>query len=174
MRKEARLFSTFRNDADAVLFPKSESNENLTNKLIPSRKIKLEGTLYVYKTAIEKGNLEEAFKSLKAQTAPGIDGETKVSYSKTLHNSITKLNKDLRQHKYKPSPISVVHIPKPNGGKRPLGISSVRDKIVQATFKKELEKIYEPLFKESSFGFRPKLSCHSALKQIKKKWQATK
>jgi len=174
VRKEARLFSTSSNDANTVSSTKGEPTENSTNELNPSRKIKLEETLYIYKTAIEKGNLKEAFKSLKAESAPGIDGETKASFSKTLDNSITKLNKDLRKHNYKPSPIRVVHILKPNGGKRPLGISSVRDKIVQATFKKEVEKIYEPIFKKSSFGFRPKLSCHSALKQIKKKWQATK
>jgi group II intron reverse transcriptase/maturase len=99
---------------------------------------------------------------------------TKASYTKQLENSISKLHKDLKSHKYKPSPIKVVHIPKPNGGKRPLGISSVRDKIVQATFKKELEALYELIFRDCSFGFRPKRSCHSALKQIKKKWQAIK
>jgi len=143
VRKEARLFSTSSNDANTVSSTKGEPTENSTNELNPSRKIKLEETLYIYKTAIEKGNLKEAFKNLKAQSAPGIDGETKASFSKTLDNSITKLNKDLRKHNYKPSPIRVVHILKPNGGKGPLGISSVRDKIVQATFKKEVEKIYD-------------------------------
>lgn len=142
--------------------------------LIPSGKTNLEDISYIYKTAIEKGKLEEAFNSLKAQSAPGIDGETKASFGKVLDKSIAKLNKDLRQHKYKPSPIRVVHILRPNGGKRPLGISSVRDKIVQATFKLEVEKIYEHIFRKSSYGFRPKLSCHSAIKQIKKKWQSVK
>lgn len=119
--------------------------------------------------ATHENNLREAFKSLKAKCAPGLDGMTKASYTKQLENSISKLHKDLKSHKYRPSPIKVVHIPKPNGGKRPLGISSVRDKIVQATFKKELEALYELIFRDCSFGFRPKRSCHSALKQIKKK-----
>lgn len=126
-------------------------------------------SLYLYKSIIEKENLYKAFKSLKVQCAPGLDGYTKSSCTKQLDKSISELNKDLRSHKYKPSPIKVVHIPKPNGGKRPLGITSVRDKIVQAAFKKELEKLYEPVFLDSSYGFRPKLSCHSALKRIKKK-----
>jgi len=123
----------------------------------------------MYKIASEKYNLNEAFKSLKARSAPGLDGYTKTSYTKQLENSITKLHKDLKSHKYKPSPIRIIHIPKPNGGKRPLGISSVRDKIVQSTFKKVIESIYEPIFLDCSYGFRPGLSCHSALKRIKKK-----
>lgn len=134
----------------------------------------LQKNLFLYKIAINEKNLHEAFKSLKAQAAPGLDGMTKASYTKQLENSISKLHKELKSHKYKPSPKKVVHVPKPNGGKRPLAISSVRDKIVQATFKKELESLYEPIFRDCSYGFRPKKSCHSALKQIKKKWQAVK
>ncbi|CAM9373096.1 unnamed protein product, partial [Ectocarpus fasciculatus] len=129
----------------------------------------LQNNLYLYKIAIEKDNLYEAFKTLKSECPPGIDGYTKVSYTKQLHNSITKLQKDLRLHKYKPSPIKIVHISTDSGSKYPLGISSVRDKIVQATFKKRLELIYEPIFRNCSFGFRPNLNCHSAVKQIKKK-----
>jgi group II intron reverse transcriptase/maturase len=130
--------------------------------------------LFMYKIAIQESNLQEAFKRLKAQCAPGLDGMAKAAYTKQLHNSIFKLYKDLKSHKYKPSPIRVIHVPKPNGGKRLLGISSVRDKIVQSTFKKELEILYEPIFRDCSFGFRPRRSCHSALKRIKKKWQAIK
>jgi len=139
-----------------------------------SKNPNLQKNLFMYKIATQESNLHEAFKGLKAQCAPGLDGMTKASYTKQLENSISKLHKDLKSHKYKPSPIKVIHIPKPNGGKRPLGISSVRDKIVQSTFKKELETLYEPTFRDCSFGFRPKRSCHSALKRIKKKWQAIK
>ena len=159
-RKRTRLFMSGRVVGNN--FSTSSETSNLQNNL------------FMYKIATDESNLYEAFKSLKAQCVPGLDGMTKASYTKQLENSISKLHKDLKSHKYKPSPIKVIHIPKPNGGKRPLGISSVRDKIVQATFKKELEALYEPIFRECSFGFRPKRSCHSALKQIKKKWQAIK
>jgi len=123
----------------------------------------------LYKIAINKDNLRDAFKRIRANALSGIDGVTKTKLKGTLDRTIDKLHKELKQHKYKPSPIKIVHIPKPKGGTRPLGISSVRDKIVQASFKHEIEKIYEPKFSRNSFGFRPKLSCHSALKQIKKK-----
>jgi retron-type reverse transcriptase len=128
----------------------------------------------IYKTAIQISNLEVAFKKLKASATPGIDGYTKATYRTQLGKSMEKLHRDLKNQKYKPSPVKVVHISKPKGGKRPLGISSVRDKIVQASFYKELSDIYEPKFYDCSFGFRPKKSCHSALKQIKKKWQSVK
>jgi retron-type reverse transcriptase len=102
---------------------------------------------------------------------PGLDGMTKTAYTKRLNNFISRLCKDLNTHQYKPSLIRVIDVFKPNGGKRPLGISSVRDKIVQSTFKKELEILNEPVFCDCSFGFRLKRSCHSALERIKKKWQ---
>ena len=139
-----------------------------------SKNPNIRDNISIYKIATRKNNLHEAFKSLKTKCAPGLDGMTKANYTKQLENSVSKLHKDLKSHNYKPNPIKVVHIPKPKGGKRPLSISSVRDKIVQATFKKELEALYEPIFLDCSFGFRPKRSCHSALKQIKKKWQAVK
>ena len=143
------------------------NNDN--DKLSLGSTERLQCNAFLYQIATEKVNLYEAFKRLKARCAPGLDGYTKISYTKQLDNSIAKLYKDLKSHKYKPSPIKVIYIPKPNGGKRPLGIASVRDKIVQAAFKKELESLYEPLFYDCSFGFRPGLSCHSALKRVKKK-----
>ena len=162
-RKGTRLFSTWslnRTQQNTIYF--------YGQKYITHNTENLQNNLYLYKIAIEKDNLYEAFKSLKSQCLPGIDGYTKASYTKQLHNSISKLQKDLRLHKYKPSPIKIVHIQTDSGNKYPLGISSVRDKIVQATFKKRLELIYEPIFRNCSFGFRPSLNCHSAVKQIKK------
>jgi RNA-directed DNA polymerase len=122
----------------------------------------------------KKSNLHESFKSFKAQCASGLDGRAKAACTKQSNNFISKLYKDLKSHKYKPSPIRVTDVLKTNGGKRPLGVSSVRDKIVQSTFKKELEILYKPIFRDCSFGFRLKRSCHSALKRIKKKWQVIK
>lgn len=131
---------------------------------------RLKSILFLYKVTIEKEKLYRAFKSLKRHIIPGVDGHTKTSYTKQLDNSINKLNQDLKSYNYKPSPIRIIHIPNLNGRKRPLSVSSVRDKIVQTAFKEEIEKIYEPLFRNCSYGFRPKLNCHSAVKQIKKEW----
>lgn len=126
--------------------------------------------VHSYKATIEKENLYEAFKALKMNKIPGLSGNIKTSYTKQLVKSIVKLNKELRSHKYKPSPIKVVPVERPGGGKRYFGVPSIRDKIVQAAFKKELEQLYEPLFRDFSYGYRPNRSCHSVLKQIKKYW----
>lgn len=172
-RKGTRLFTT-KVESESSLVSESQNSKLDTADILQSSDTFLINSTNIYKVATTKDNLLEAFKALKARSVPGVDGETKVGFTKQLDRSILKLHKDLKNHRYKPSPIKIVHIPKPRGGKRPLGISSVRDKIVQSTFKREIEKIYEPFFRKSSFGFRPKLSCHSALKQIKKKWQAIK
>lgn len=171
MGKGTRLFTT-KCPVEILSAESTESKKKYNGENpLPSDQPK---ATQIYKDATTRENLEEAFRSLKAKSSPGIDGETKVKFGATLTRQIDNLYKDLKKHKYQPGPIKVVHIPKPEGGKRPLGISSVRDKIVQAALKKELEKRYEPIFSGLSFGFRPKLSCHSALKRIKKHWQAIK
>jgi len=130
--------------------------------------------VYIYKITIERENLIKALKRLKFGKNNGIDEYTKTKFKKTLDNAIDKLAKELKKQKYKPGPIRIIYVTKPGGGKRALGISSVRDKIVQSAFHNEIQKIYEPIFRNSSFGFRPKKNSHSALKIIRQNWQPIK
>lgn len=121
-----------------------------------------------YQDIIAISSLEAGLKRTKSGVAAGLDGEVKANYSeKKIHD----LNTKLRTQKYKPSPIKRVQIPKPDGGKRPLGISSQTDKIVQASILNHFEPKLEAMFYNSSFGFRPKRGTHDALHRIKRKWQ---
>lgn len=114
-------------------------------------------------------NLEEAFKEVKRNRgAPGIDKVTIKAYGQRLEDNVRILQEELRNKTYKPMPVKRVYIPKADGTERPLGIPTIRDRIAQAALRRIIEPIFEPKFKESSFGFRPKRSAHMALEKIRK------
>lgn len=111
--------------------------------------------------------LYECFKQLKRGKAPGIDGRTVESYSEDeIKSAISQLVKDLKAQKYRPSAVRRVYIPKANGKQRPLGIPTVMDKVLQRAVANILEPLYEPLFRDCSYGFRPNRSAHDALKAV--------
>ena len=112
--------------------------------------------------------LKECFRELKKRKSPGIDGVTVGEYANKLDVNITDLVVRLKAKQYKPQPVLRVYIPKSNGDKRPLGIPAVEDKIVQMAIKKILEAIFEQDFIDTSYGFRPNLSCHDALRKLDK------
>ncbi|WP_199288085.1 group II intron reverse transcriptase/maturase [Culicoidibacter larvae] len=100
----------------------------------------------------------------------GVDNKTIDGFKKEWIHTTIEL---LREEKYYPKPVRRVYIPKKNGKRRPLGIPTFIDKLVQEVIRLILEAIYEPSFSENSHGFRPKRSCHTALYQIKKTGKGT-
>jgi retron-type reverse transcriptase len=94
----------------------------------------------------------------------GTDKETLDGINQKWFLSISE---DLRREVFSPRPARRIYIPKANGKKRPLGISSPRDKIVQQAMRLVMEMVLEPKFTESSHGFRPGRGCHTALKNIR-------
>ena len=107
--------------------------------------------------------LRRCYGSLDGNKAVGIDGISKEEYGKNLESNLQKLLLRIRKGNYHPQPSRITEIPKASGGRRPLAISCLEDKIVQGAVKRILESIYEPLFVEGSYGFRPGRSCHQAL-----------
>ena len=102
---------------------------------------------------------------------PGIDGLTMDGMG---IERIEKIIAKMRDRSYSPNPVRRQYIPKKNGKKRPLGIPSTDDKLVQEVIRMILESIYEPTFSNQSHGFRPKRSCHTALTQIQKTYTGIK
>lgn len=116
---------------------------------------------------VNEENLKICFNGLKANKASGVDFITKSDYGQDLEVNVKMLVEKLKDKSYRPKPVRRVYIPKPGKKeRRPLGIPSIEDKIVQSNVKEILESIYEAEFMNFSFGFRPGKSCHKAIKAL--------
>jgi group II intron reverse transcriptase/maturase len=107
--------------------------------------------------------LREAYFSLKREAAPGVDGETWQSYGEQLESHLVDLSGRLQRGAYRAKPVRRVFIPKPDGRQRPLGVTTLEDKVVQRALVTVLNCIYETDFLGFSYGFRPGRKAHDAL-----------
>ena len=115
-----------------------------------------------------KDNLNRAYKRVKANKgAAGVDGMTIEEALPYLKEHQQELINRILRGKYTPSPVRRVEIPKPDGGVRKLGIPTVEDRTIQQAIIQQLVPIYEPLFAEDSFGYRPNRSAKDAITKVK-------
>jgi len=111
--------------------------------------------------------LQSAFKKVKRNKGcAGIDKVSIKKFDKHLNQHLFELQQLLKTGKYRPLPLKRTYIPKSNGDKRPLGIPAIRDRIVQQALLTEIEPVFEPIFSNSSFGFRPGRSPIQAINQV--------
>ena len=123
---------------------------------------------------IPKQLVWEAYQQVKANCgAAGVDGESIAAFEKDLKGNLYKIWNRMSSGSYFPAPVRLVEIPKDNGGKRPLGIPTVADRVAQTVVKMVLEPVVEPVFHEDSYGYRPGRSALDAVGAARKRcWQA--
>jgi len=112
-------------------------------------------------------NLRACYETLAANKATGVDGVSKREYGEQLEEKLRELSARLKRNGYRPGPKRRSYIPKPGSAKgRPLGISNFEDKIVELAVKRTLEPIFEAVFEDSSYGYRPGRSQHHCLEAL--------
>ena len=117
---------------------------------------------------LSRDNMNLAFKKVKANKgASGIDNMTVDELLQYLKENGEQIKEDIRNGKYNPKAVRRVEIPKADGSKRKLGIPTVIDRVIQQAIAQQLSIIYEPIFSENSYGFRPNRSCHDAIIRAK-------
>jgi RNA-directed DNA polymerase len=111
--------------------------------------------------------LMEAWQQVAANKgAAGVDGQSIERFAANAEGYLDELAEDLREGRYRPEPVRRVEIPKAGGKTRPLGIPTVKDRIVQAAVKRVIEPIFEKDFLPMSYGFRPGRGCKDALREV--------
>ena len=122
-------------------------------------------SLYHHVTDLD--NLRDCYEALDGDKAVGVDGVTKEQYGENLEENLESLSDRLKRMGYRPQPSRRSYIPKSGSERgRPLGISCFEDKIVEQAVKRTLERVYEEIFEDSSYGYRPKRSQHLCLDRL--------
>jgi RNA-directed DNA polymerase len=117
---------------------------------------------------IDDEALRRAYSRLRKKAAVGIDGVSKEEYGQNLEENLRELHERMRAMKYRHQPILRRNVPKEGNRTRPVGISTTEDKIVQGSLNEILEAIYEQVFLECSYGFRPGRGAHDALRELER------
>ena len=115
---------------------------------------------------VDEAALMRAFQRQRRAASAGVDGMTVERYERDLERNIRDLCDRVHSGRYRPQPVRRTYIPKADGGRRPLGVPALEDKIVQGAVAEVLSAIYEADFLGFSYGFRPRRSAHHALQAL--------
>lgn len=149
-----------------------ESQENTDTALAEIAWLSANNPHQIYHSLMHQINvdsLSRCYDRLDGRKAVGVDQVSKAMYGENLIANLEDLIARMKRMAYRPGPVREVQIPKEGkkGATRPLGISNFEDKLVQKRIQDILESIYEPLFFDFSYGFRPKRSCHDAVRDLR-------
>ena len=156
---------------DCAVLTTPEKIRELQRKLYLKAKREKSYRFYLlYDKVYRMDILRHAYRLVKANRgAAGVDGETFDAVEKKeggVDRYLEEIALELREQRYKPMPIRRVKIPKPEGGERPLGIPTIKDRVVQMAVKLVIEPIFEADFQENSYGYRPRRNAHQALDDV--------
>lgn len=133
--------------------------EEIDTKTVPNE---------ILEKILSRDNMNLAYKKVKANKgASGIDDMQVDELLQYLKENGEQIEEDIRKGEYNPKAVRRVEIPKADGSKRKLGIPTVVDRVIQQAIAQQLSKIYEPIFSENSYGFRPNRGCHDAIQRAK-------
>lgn len=155
----------------------SDKIRDFQRKLYLKAKQEIEFKFYVLYDKVRRLDfLTEAYRQTKRNKgAPGVDGKTFEDIEKYgVEKYLKEIQSELENLTYTPSAVLRVYIPKPNGKERPLGIPTIKDRIVQTSCKMVIEPIFEADFEDTSYGFRPNRSAKDAIRRIKENLQKGK
>ena len=146
-----------------------ESIRRLQRKLYVKAKVEPTCRFHqLYDKVYREDILEHAYRLAKSQNgAPGVDGVSFADIEAWGEGPwLAALGKELHDKTYRPDPVRRVLIPKPGGGERPLGIPTIRDRVVQGAAKLVLEPIFAADFVDGAYGYRPQRSAQDAVREV--------
>lgn len=111
--------------------------------------------------------LKETWQMLNKRGAPGIDKETTTAFAEKLNERVQEMHEQLKAGRYKAPPVRRVEIPKDGGKTRLLGIPTVSDRLLQASVARILNAVFDPIFLDSSWGYRPNRNAHGAIGSLR-------
>ena len=175
MKKESNLQKKKKRSEMSDLERVQDFQRNLYRK---AKQVKDYRFYVLYDKIRLKHFLREAFRrvnSKKGGKTPGVDGITcEMVMESGLEQFIARIVVELENETYRPQPVKRKMIPKPNGKVRPLGIPTIKDRVIQMACKMVIEPIFEADFEENSYGFRPKRSSKEAISAIKDNLKSNK
>lgn len=140
-----------------------------TERMLEALETGLEGRKWfrLIDKVMSERTLQRAWEGVQSNGgSAGVDGITVTRFEKDCQNRLSAVKGQLQAHTYRPNAVKRVWIDKPGGGQRPLGVPSVRDRVVQNALRKVIEPIFENTFVEHSYGFRPRRGCKQALRRV--------